>query len=86
MRSTRFGKDVAITVHAHERMRERDIDEATLLDTIETGVLQRIEGDHAFVFKHHPSRRDNLVCAAVVDEDRLIVKTVMIHWRLRGTR
>jgi len=86
MRSTRFGKDVVITDHAHERMRERDIDAAMLLDTIETGTLQRAEGIHAFVFKHHPSRRDNLVCAAVVDADRLIVTTVMIHWRLRGTR
>lgn len=86
MRSARFGKDIAITQHARERMREREIDEATLFDTIETGELKRVEGAHCFIFKHHRARRDNLVCAAVVvDETRLIVKTVMIRWKLRGT-
>ena len=85
MRSACFGKEVVITEHARQRMREREVEEGTLLDTIETGELRRIDEVHCFIFKHHAARRDNLVCAAAVDEARLIVKTVMIRWKLRGT-
>jgi len=64
-------------------MRERSIDEATLLDVIEAGDVRRSDAGHLFIFKPMADRHDNLVCAAAVEEDHLVVKTVMTNWRLR---
>ncbi|MGQ0544298.1 MAG: DUF4258 domain-containing protein [Betaproteobacteria bacterium] len=71
-----------VTDHARERMRERSIDEATLLKVIETGEIRRSDAQHLFIFKPIESRHDNLACAAAVEEDHLVVKTVMTNWRL----
>jgi len=35
-----------------------------------------------WVFKHIVGRDDNLICAAVVEETAVVVKTVMINWEL----
>ena len=83
MFSARFNKAVIVTNHARERMAERDIDEATLLDVIETGEIKPLSLEHLFVFKQVPGRRDNLVCAAAVEEDHLVIKTVLVNWTLR---
>ena len=82
MRSSRFGKDIIVTNHARARMAERSVNEAQLLDIIETGELRRIDRQHLFVFKRLQDRRDNLVCVAAAEERRLIVKTVMVNWLL----
>lgn len=84
MHSRRFGKDVILTNHARERMAERGIDEATLLDVVETGEISRIDKQHLFVFKQIEDRRDNLVCAAAVEETQLVIKTVLVNWILRA--
>ena len=40
MFSARFGKPVVVTDHARRRMVERNVNEALLLDLIETGELR----------------------------------------------
>jgi Domain of unknown function (DUF4258) len=84
MWSVRFGKYIAITDHARIRMVERGLDDAVLLDLVETGSLKHVGGQHLFIFKPLPGRHDNLVCAAAVNESALVIKTVMINWTLRG--
>lgn len=83
MYSRRFGKVVVVTNHARARMVERNVDDMTLLDVIETGRAQRVDEQRLFLYKRIGGRRDNLVCAAAVEEMRLVVKTVMVNWRLR---
>lgn len=34
-----------------------------------------------WIFKHYVDREDNLICVAAAEEDALVVKTVMTHWR-----
>ncbi len=64
--SSRFKGAIHITAHARKRMLERSIDDKLLFDLIETGELK---------FKD-----DNLICAAVVVDQAVIVKTVMFHF------
>ncbi len=84
MYSQRFGKEVVITEHARQRMQERSIDEASLLNLVETGDIQAVDERHLFIYGSLPGRHDNLLCAAVVQEEVLVVKTVMVNWTLRG--
>ncbi len=63
-------------------MIERHIDESLLLDLIETGTLKYKDDKRVWILKTYPARDDNLICAAVVLEDEIIVKTVMINWQL----
>jgi hypothetical protein len=44
MYSKRFGKRVIVTQHARARMAERAVDDAALLEVIETGELIRQDG------------------------------------------
>lgn len=83
MYSRRFGKVVVVTNHARARMVERNVDDLTLLDVIESGRAKRVDEQRLFLYKHIAGRRDNLVCAAAVEEMQLVVKTVMVNWRLR---
>lgn len=83
MHSMRFGKDVVVTDHARDRMSERNIDDSVLRDLIETGTIRRMDLEHLFIFKRYPDRHDNLMCAAAVEEDHLVIKTVMVNWTLR---
>jgi hypothetical protein len=80
--SPRFARPVWLTNHAIEAMAKREIVLDTVLDLIETGTVKYQEGDHAWIFKNYPGRTDNLVCAAVVVAQTVIVKTVMINWKL----
>jgi hypothetical protein len=84
MYSKRFGKAVIVTNHARARMAERDVDELVLLEVVDTGNLRRIDQDHLFLYKRLSGRRDNLVCAAAVEESQLVIKTVMVNWVFRG--
>ena len=52
-------------------------------DLIETGETRRMDAERLFIFKRYPDRHDNLMCAAAVEEDRLVIKTVMVGWTLR---
>ena len=80
--SERFCKSVWVTNHARERMQRRDIDAATLQRVIEEGEIKRRDEVNLWVFAHIQGRTDNLVCAAVVERDAVVVKTVMVNWEL----
>jgi len=80
--SKRFARAVVLTHHARERMDERGIDEKVLLDVLESGECKYKDDCRLWVYKKVIGRDDNLVCAAIVLENCLIVKTVMIRWEL----
>ena len=80
--SNRFSKDVWITRHARDSMQNRVIDTETLEQVIEEGELKRRDEKNMWIFKHIDERHDNLICAAVVEETVVTVKTVMINWEL----
>ena len=81
MQSKRFGLPVHVTRHAAERMTERNISQKELVDLIDTGMPRYKDETRLWVAKELKGRADNLVCAAVVLEDRLVVKTVMHHFQ-----
>lgn len=81
MFSARFQLEVLVTRHARERMVERNMDDALLLDLIETGTETRRDATHLWLFKHYEDRDDNLLFAAAVIQGALIVKTVMHRWQ-----
>jgi hypothetical protein len=83
MRSARFGRDVVVTAHARERMAERKVDDALLRELVEFGDILPMEAGHMFIYRHFAGRRDNLICAAAVEVDSLVIKTVMVNWTLR---
>ena len=80
MFSNRFQRLVVISSHAKIRMSERDISEAMLLEVIDSGDTRYKDATHLWAFKEFPERHDNLLCAVLVLEDRVIVKTVMHHF------
>ena len=80
MFSTRFQRPVLISSHAKIRMTERDISEARLLEVIDSGESRYKDETHLWAFKEFPERHDNLLCAVLVLEDYIVVKTVMHHF------
>ncbi|CAO1661381.1 DUF4258 domain-containing protein [Halomonas sp. NYA30] len=80
MYSKRFNREVHITRHARERMQQRGLNEAQLSELLETGKTRFKDETRLWIAKAFVQRTDNLICAAVVLEDQLIVKTVMHHF------
>ena len=80
MFSNRFQRPIVISSHAKIRMVEREISEAMLLEVIDSGDTRYKDTTHLWAFKEFPERHDNLLCAVLVLEDRVIVKTVMHHF------
>lgn len=80
MFSNRFQRLVVISSHAKIRMAERDISEAILLEVIDSGDTRYKDATRLWAFKEFPERHDNLLCAVLVLEDRVVVKTVMHHF------
>jgi hypothetical protein len=64
-------------------MIERLVTNEMLLHIIDTGKIRYKDESHLWVFKEFTNRVDNLLCAVLVLEDALIVKTVMHHFSLR---
>ena len=81
--SQRFEREIIITRHAAMRMSERSMTETMLLEIIDTGETRYRDESHLWAFKTFPERADNFLCAVLVLEDRLIVKTVMHHFEVR---
>ena len=81
--SARFGKNVRLTNHAIESMAKRNVTLAEVKRLIEEGEYRTKEASQGWIFHRFESRHDNLVCAAVVTEQAIIVKTVMVNWRER---
>lgn len=80
MFSIRFQLPVVISIHAKIRMGERDISEAMLLEVIDSGDARYKDATHLWAFKEFPDRHDNLLCAVLVLEDCVVIKTVMHHF------
>jgi hypothetical protein len=84
MFSQRFQLTIVVTTHARQRMQERDISEALLLDIIETGHNKDAGNGHHWVYKQISGREDNLLCVAAVVDNVFVVKTIMHHWELES--
>jgi hypothetical protein len=82
MFSVRFNKAVVITQHAQQRMRQRAISVAELQDVIDHGDTRFKDETHLWVYRDLPGRSDNLVCAVLVLENAVVVKTVMHYFDL----
>ena len=82
MHSTRFNRPVIVIRHAAQRMAERLISDALLLQIIDTGTTRFSDDARLWVWLDMPGRDDNLLCLALVLESAVIVKTVMHHWEL----
>ena len=80
MFSNRFQRPIVISSHARIRMVERDISEAMLLEVIDSGDTRYKDATHLWAYKEFPERHDNLLCAVLVLEDQVVVKTVMHHF------
>jgi len=80
MFSKRFQRPIQVTQHAKERILERSIDEALLLELIETGTAKYKDAARLWLFKAIAGRNDNLLYIAAVLETKLVVKTVMHHF------
>ena len=72
---------VHVTRHARERMAQRNINEALLGELLETGQVRYKDDIRLWIAKEAPGRQDNLICAAVILEEMLVVKTVMHHFQ-----
>jgi len=77
MYSSRFARPVILTRHAAQRMAERNISDAQLLLVIDAREMRFKDETHLWAFKHLVERNDNLICAVLVLEAAVIVKTVM---------
>ena len=82
MRSARFNRPVVLTRHAAQRMIERQVTPALLLQVIDEGQVRYSDDVRLWVWLDVPGRHDNLLCAVLVLEQAVIVKTVMHHWEL----
>ncbi|WP_222130028.1 DUF4258 domain-containing protein [Bordetella genomosp. 13] len=80
--SRRFGKNVWVTHHAKRSMNRRNVSLALLQHVIEHGRIKRQNALHCWVFDDMADRKDNLICAAIVEQHAIIIKTVMINWEL----
>ena len=64
-------------------MEERGIDDARLLDLIDSGETRYKDATRLWIYKKYADRDDNLLCvAAVLLDDTLVVKTVMHRFEL----
>lgn len=82
MHSMRYARPVIVTHHAAQRMAERGVSDAVLLRLIDEGLTRYRDESHLWAWMDVPDREDNLVCAVLVLEDAVIVKTLMHHWEL----
>ncbi len=60
---------------------ERGISDGLLFDLIETGTAKPKDETRLWLFKYYPERDDNLICAAAILEDSIVIKPVMHHFQ-----
>lgn len=82
MYSTRFHRPIVVTAHAAQRMAERAVSDTLLLQMIDEGGLRYRDATHAWAWLAVAERDDNLLCAVLVLENAVVVKTVMHRWEL----
>jgi len=56
---------------------------SAVADLIETGTVKWKDARHCWIFQEIPGRDDNLVCAAAIAGQAIVVKTIMTHWEER---
>ena len=81
--SERFDKNVWLTNHAIEAMAKRKITLPEVKILIESGDYKSVEKLCGWIYYDFPERDDNLVCAAIIDERAIIIKTIMIRCQVR---
>lgn len=64
-------------------MAKRRITLSEIKQLIEKGEYQIRDEPHEWIFYHFLVRSDNLICAAIVHEQTIIIKTVMVNWHER---
>jgi hypothetical protein len=63
-------------------MVERGLSTVIVRNLIETGSIKYKDSRRMWIHKAYPNRGDNLICAAAVAEDCLVIKTIMHHFVL----
>lgn len=63
-------------------MRERSISRELVQELIEVGKMHKKDEKRVWIYQDFVGRDDNLICAAVVLEKKLIIKTIMHGWQL----
>jgi hypothetical protein len=58
----------------------RQISLNLIQEIIDTGTQLQATPGHFWFYKHMADRTDNLLCAAVVVDNVVVIKTVMHHW------
>jgi YD repeat-containing protein len=81
--SHRFQRNIQLTYHVADRMTKRFVTEEMLYDLIETGDIRHKTETDVWLYKHYLDREDNLICAAAILNQAVIIKTVMINWKLQ---
>nr|WP_226819168.1 DUF4258 domain-containing protein [Acidithiobacillus montserratensis] len=71
-----------MTHHAQNRMQERHISEAEIMEIIETGILRNKDERRVWIYRQFPNRQDNLLCVAALLDDVIIIKTIMTFWEV----
>ena len=80
--SSRFGKSVWLTRHARRSMEKRQIDLNTLQLIVESGEIKYKTASDVWIYSNVAGRTDNLICAAAVVAEAVVIKTVMINWEI----
>lgn len=79
--SERFSCTVILTKHAIARMQERKIS-FDMVREVNRGRAQSKDEHRLWIYHAFKERDDKLICAAVVLEDKLVIKTLMHRWQL----
>jgi hypothetical protein len=64
-------------------MLERDVADERLVELIESGEIRHKDEIRLWITKSYSDRQDHFLCAAVVLENQLVVKTVMHHFEIK---
>ena len=64
-------------------MSKRRVTLGEVKNLIELGEYTVRDNLHGWVYYNFSERKDNLVCAAIINDKSIIIKTLMIQWQLR---
>jgi len=82
MYSNRFNRAIVLTHHAVARMTERNVSVEQVVEIIDSGDTKFADDSHLWAYKALADRDDNLVCAVLVLEDKVVVKTIMHYFEV----
>ena len=63
-------------------MLERYVTIEQVVEIVDTGETKFADATHLWAYKALPNRDDNLICAVLVLEDKVVVKTIMHHFEV----